>query len=239
MADATIKSFAAQIWVSPTSCCRSWSRPVSVKGVEDSISDEAKLDPADYLRNHHGPGGPARRARSRSSASPSEANCRAGRHRPARTVNVEVRKKRTYIKRDPGRGGRPPAAGGGSTGGRGRDRRRGAGRRGSAGAAVGETPRGRGKRRQARGSPAQGRPASGARRRRSRRARRPEQAAPKNRKRGGPRASAAELHMADHGRKAARRRPKAGGAASVPRCDQHAAASTPFERRPRPWCARC
>jgi len=74
---------------------------IRVKGAEDTISDEAKLELLTFLRESHGREAPAMTPRkiTLSRKTQSELRQPVGQGR-ARTVNVEVRKKRTYIKRD-------------------------------------------------------------------------------------------------------------------------------------------
>jgi translation initiation factor IF-2 len=75
---------------------------ISVSGPQDMISEEAKLELLTHLRRSHGGSGAE-------GSSPSRITLRrktqselklAGNQGRARTVNVEVRRKRTYVKRD-------------------------------------------------------------------------------------------------------------------------------------------
>ena len=76
---------------------------VSVKGADDVISDDAKMELLNHLRASHG------RAAEKDSVAPrkitlsrrdkSELKMAGGQGR-SRTVNVEVRRKKSYIKRD-------------------------------------------------------------------------------------------------------------------------------------------
>jgi translation initiation factor IF-2 len=75
---------------------------ITVKGPDDRISDEAKLELLTHLRRAHGqeaegPGAPRKITLKRKSQSELKLATAQGR---ARTVNVEVRRKATYIKRD-------------------------------------------------------------------------------------------------------------------------------------------
>src|SRR6202161_1342645 len=74
---------------------------ISVSSPEDMISEEAKLELLTHLRRSHGHGGegsaPSRITLKRTTQSELKLASNQGR---ARTVNVEVRRKRTYIKRD-------------------------------------------------------------------------------------------------------------------------------------------
>src|SRR5690606_37671850 len=73
---------------------------IKVKGAEDKISEDAKLELLTHLRRAHGredAGAPRRITLKRKSQS--ELKLPSGQGR-ARTISVEVRSKRTYIKRD-------------------------------------------------------------------------------------------------------------------------------------------
>ena len=75
---------------------------IRVSGPEDRISDEAKLELLTHLRKSHGQegegaGAPRKITLKRKSQSELKLASVQGR---ARTVNVEVRRKATYIKRD-------------------------------------------------------------------------------------------------------------------------------------------
>lgn len=76
---------------------------IKVSGAEDTISDDAKLELLTHLRRSHGKkgvrgdGAPRKITLKRKSQSELRLANAQGR---ARTVNVEVRRKRTYIKRD-------------------------------------------------------------------------------------------------------------------------------------------
>jgi translation initiation factor IF-2 len=74
---------------------------IQVKGAEDTISDDAKLELLTFLRESHGREPPAATPRKITLKRKTQSELRqpVGQGR-ARTVNVEVRKKRTYIKRD-------------------------------------------------------------------------------------------------------------------------------------------
>ncbi|HEX7079653.1 MAG TPA: translation initiation factor IF-2 [Gammaproteobacteria bacterium] len=75
---------------------------IKVKGAEDKISEDAKLELLTHLRRSHGRKDPAAAAPRRITLkrkSQSELRLAGGQGR-ARTINVEVRSKRTYIKRD-------------------------------------------------------------------------------------------------------------------------------------------
>jgi translation initiation factor IF-2 len=75
---------------------------ISVSGASDTITDDAKLELLTHLRRSHGRKDPAASAPKKITLqrkSQSELRLAGGQGR-ARTVNVEVRRKRTYIKRD-------------------------------------------------------------------------------------------------------------------------------------------
>ena len=75
---------------------------IKVSGAEDFISEEAKLELLTHLRKSHGrkdPGASAPRRITLKRKSNTELRLSGGQGR-SRTVNVEVRQKRTYIKRD-------------------------------------------------------------------------------------------------------------------------------------------
>ena len=99
MAETTIKAFATQIGVQPERLITQLvSAGVSGKGVGDSLSDEEKMTLLGYLRTHHGggEGGTTKITLGQKSVSQIKQAMRTG---PARTVQVEVRKKRTFVKR--------------------------------------------------------------------------------------------------------------------------------------------
>lgn len=75
---------------------------IKVKGAEDKISEDAKLELLTHLRRSHGRKDPVAAAPPRITLkrkSQSELKLPGGQGR-ARTINVEVRRKRTYVKRD-------------------------------------------------------------------------------------------------------------------------------------------
>ena len=75
---------------------------IKVAGAEDKISEDAKLELLTHLRKTHGrkdAGESAPRRITLKRKSQSELKLAAGQGR-SRTINVEVRQKRTYIKRD-------------------------------------------------------------------------------------------------------------------------------------------
>ena len=99
MAETTIKAFATQIGVSPERLVTQLETAgVISKGVDDSLTDDEKMTLLGYLRTHHGGGesGTKKITLKQKSVSQIKQSTRTG---PARTVQVEVRKKRTFIKR--------------------------------------------------------------------------------------------------------------------------------------------
>ena len=99
MSDTTIKAFATQISVSPERLLQQLvAAGVEGKGVDDSLTDDEKMTLLGYLRTHHGGGeaGTKKITLKQKSVSQIKQATRTG---PARTVQVEVRKKRTFVKR--------------------------------------------------------------------------------------------------------------------------------------------
>ena len=105
MADVTIAQFAEVLKVPVDKLLTQLDEAgIKVKGSDDNISDEAKLELLTHLRRSHGQDDtPATAAAPRKITlkrkSQSELKL-AGAQGRSRTVNVEVRRKRTYIKRD-------------------------------------------------------------------------------------------------------------------------------------------
>ena len=105
MADVTVAQFAEVLKVPVEKLLSQLDEAgIQVKSSEDTISDDAKLELLTYLRRSHGqadtPAGdaaPRRITLKRKSQSELKLSGAQGR---SRTVNVEVRRKRTYIKRD-------------------------------------------------------------------------------------------------------------------------------------------
>jgi translation initiation factor IF-2 len=99
MSDTTIKAFATQISVSPERLLQQLvAAGVEGKGVDDSLTDDEKMTLLGYLRTHHGGGeaGAKKITLKQKSVSQIKQATRTG---PTRTVQVEVRKKRTFVKR--------------------------------------------------------------------------------------------------------------------------------------------
>jgi translation initiation factor IF-2 len=105
MADVTVAQFAEVLKVPVEKLISQLDEAgIQVSSSEDTISDDAKLELLTYLRRSHGqadtPAGdaaPRRITLKRKSQSELKLSGAQGR---SRTVNVEVRRKRTYIKRD-------------------------------------------------------------------------------------------------------------------------------------------
>jgi translation initiation factor IF-2 len=102
MADVTVSQFAEVLKVPVDRLLVQLDQAgIKVAGPEDRISDEAKLELLTHLRRSHGSdsdgGAPRKITLRRKTQSELKLASAQGR---ARTVNVEVRRKRTYIKRD-------------------------------------------------------------------------------------------------------------------------------------------
>jgi translation initiation factor IF-2 len=102
MADVTIAQFADVLKVSVDRLIAQLDQAgITVASPEDMISEEAKLELLTHLRRSHGHGSegsaPSRITLRRKTQSELKLASNQGR---ARTVNVEVRQKRTYVKRD-------------------------------------------------------------------------------------------------------------------------------------------
>jgi translation initiation factor IF-2 len=102
MADVTIAQFADVLKVPVDRLIAQLDQAgIAVSSPEDMISEEAKLELLTHLRRSHGHGAegssPSRITLKRKTQSELKLASNQGR---ARTVNVEVRRKRTYIKRD-------------------------------------------------------------------------------------------------------------------------------------------
>ena len=104
MADVTVAQFAEVLKVPVEKLISQLDEAgLSVSGAEDTISDDAKLELLTFLRRSHGKkddpsaAAPKRITLKRKSQNELRLSGAQGR---ARTVNVEVRRKRTYIKRD-------------------------------------------------------------------------------------------------------------------------------------------
>ncbi len=105
MADVTVAQFAEVLKVSVDKLISQLDEAgISVKGSNDTISEEAKLELLTHLRRSHGQddtpttaAAPRKITLKRKSQSKLRLPDSQGR---SRTVNVEVRRKRTYIKRD-------------------------------------------------------------------------------------------------------------------------------------------
>jgi translation initiation factor IF-2 len=102
MADVTVAQFAEVLKVPVDRLLSQLEEAgIQVKGADDTISDEAKLELLTFLRESHGREAPAATPRKITLKRKTQSELRqpVGQGR-ARTVNVEVRKKRTYVKRD-------------------------------------------------------------------------------------------------------------------------------------------
>src|SRR6202167_1285216 len=102
MAEVTVSQFAEVLKVPVDRLLVQLDQAgIKVGGPDDRISDDAKLEPLTHLRRSHGSGedGGAPRKITLKRKTQSELKLASVQGR-ARTVNVEVRGKRTYIKRD-------------------------------------------------------------------------------------------------------------------------------------------
>jgi translation initiation factor IF-2 len=104
MADVTVSQFAEALKVPVDKLLSQLDQAgISVAGADDLISEDAKLELLTHLRRSHGSGAassgsaPARITLKRKTQSELKLASTQGR---ARTVSVEVRVKRTYVKRD-------------------------------------------------------------------------------------------------------------------------------------------
>lgn len=105
MADVTVAQFAEVLKVPVEKLLTQLDEAgIKVKGSDDNISDDAKLELLTHLRRSHGQddtpataAAPRKITLKRKSLSELKLSGAQGR---SRTVNVEVRRKRTYIKRD-------------------------------------------------------------------------------------------------------------------------------------------
>jgi translation initiation factor IF-2 len=102
MADVTVSQFAQVLKVPVDRLIVQLDQAgIKVEGPEDRISDEAKLELLSHLRKSHGSddqgGSPTKITLKRKTQSELKLASTQGR---ARTVNVEVRRSRTYVKRD-------------------------------------------------------------------------------------------------------------------------------------------
>ncbi len=103
MSDVTVTEFAQVLKVPVEKLLTQLDEAgISVSGAEDTISEDAKLELLTHLRRSHGrkdPGAAAPRKITLKRKSQSELRLSSGQGR-SRTVSVEVRRKRTYVKRD-------------------------------------------------------------------------------------------------------------------------------------------
>jgi translation initiation factor IF-2 len=103
MSDVTVKQFAEVVGIPVDRLMLQLTEAgLEVKGEDDSISDKEKMQLLDHLRQSHGkagdaaPTGPRKITLRRKTQSELRVT---GTHGKGKTVNVEVRKKRTYVKR--------------------------------------------------------------------------------------------------------------------------------------------
>jgi translation initiation factor IF-2 len=102
MANATAKQLSEVIGISVDKLLDQLSAAgVTVAGADDPISDEDKLKLLESLRTSHGKaeaGGPKKITLNRKSKSELKVSGVSGRNATTKTINVEVRKKRTYVR---------------------------------------------------------------------------------------------------------------------------------------------
>ncbi len=99
MPETTVKSFAEQIGVAPDKLLQQLvAAGIAGKKSSDPLSDDEKMALLNFLRTHHGAGEPEakRITLTQKSTSKIMQNSRFGQ---SRAVQVEVRKKRTFVKR--------------------------------------------------------------------------------------------------------------------------------------------
>ena len=103
MSNATAKQLSEVIGVSVEKLLDQLNAAgVQVSGADDPISDDDKMKLLDSLRTSHGkeqPGGPKKITLQRKSKSEIKVSGVSGRNTTTKTINVEVRKKRTYVRR--------------------------------------------------------------------------------------------------------------------------------------------
>ncbi|MGH8315645.1 MAG: translation initiation factor IF-2 associated domain-containing protein, partial [Steroidobacterales bacterium] len=104
MADVTVAQFAEVLKVPVEKLMTQLDQAgIKVAGAEDRITDEAKMELLSHLRRSHGQAegdtGSAPRKITLRRKSQTEIKMASTQGR-ARTVNVEVRRQRTYVKRD-------------------------------------------------------------------------------------------------------------------------------------------
>jgi translation initiation factor IF-2 len=98
MAQITVKSFAAQIGIPSAKLLQQLvAAGIHDKKSEDVLSDEEKMVLLSFLRTHHGAEGAATKKVVLKQKSTSQIT-QSSRFGQARTVQVEVRKKRTFVK---------------------------------------------------------------------------------------------------------------------------------------------
>src|SRR5713226_4000418 len=99
MTQITVKSFAAQIGIPSDKLLQQLvAAGIHHKKSEDVLSDEEKMVLLGFLRTHHGAEGAATKKIVLKQKSTSQIT-QSSRFGQARTVQVEVRKKRTFVKR--------------------------------------------------------------------------------------------------------------------------------------------
>ncbi len=99
MPETTVKSFAEQIGVAPDKLLQQLSAAgIDGKKIGDPLSDDEKMALLSFLRTHHGGAEPPAKRITLTQKSTSKI-VQSSRFGQARAVQVEVRKKRTFVKR--------------------------------------------------------------------------------------------------------------------------------------------
>ncbi|MHB1516133.1 MAG: translation initiation factor IF-2 [Acidiferrobacteraceae bacterium] len=100
MSETTIKGFADQIGIPSDKLLQQLiAAGIEGKRVDDVLSDEEKVQLLGFLRTHHGTSGSERSRKITLKQKSTTQITQSSRFGQARTVQVEVRKKRTFVKR--------------------------------------------------------------------------------------------------------------------------------------------
>ena len=104
MSNVTAKQLSGVIGVSVEKLLEQLrSAGVTVESADDPISDADKLKLLESLRSSHGKDkkadGPKKITLRRKSKTEIKVSANSGRHTTSRSINVEVRKKKTYVRR--------------------------------------------------------------------------------------------------------------------------------------------
>ncbi|GMR19575.1 MAG: translation initiation factor IF-2 [Gammaproteobacteria bacterium] len=100
MSQTTIKGFAEQIGITPDKLLKQLTAAgLDQKGADDTLSDDEKMSLLSYLRGGHGAAEDAAQKKITLKRKTTSSVTQSTRGGPSRTVQVAVKKKRTYIKR--------------------------------------------------------------------------------------------------------------------------------------------